>query len=216
MITLTVEGQQRARDALKRLDQAITTDRETQETVWKHAHNFRDTFFETFGLIERESLSLNEIMLKMQRIDANKLQVANKNLFPFLLILDPELAYHTRYRTTEDKQTGETQTHHSTELAARLFAVFEPPTQGVIRYYTIFGDGSWKRTSFTIGTDGGLVPQSAMAAAASPDVLMLEAIDLLGKACTLHPTWAELTAPDTLIADKLRDRALVKIHLTGR
>jgi hypothetical protein len=47
--------------------------------------------------------------------------------------------------------------------------------------------------------------------------MVLEAIDLISKACTLHPTWADLAAiSDTLTADKLRDRSLTKMYLTGR
>jgi hypothetical protein len=214
MITLTVEGQQRARDALKRLDQAITTDQDAQEHVWQQARNFRDIFFEAFELMERESFSLNELFVKVQRIDANQFQITNKKHAPFLLILNSELAYSTR---TVASEQGETQPRRVTKLAARIFAILEPPLQGLLRYYTIFGDGTWTRTSFVVGTDGALYAQNAMAPVASADVLMLEAIDLLGKVCTLHPTWADLTASaDTMVAEKLRDRASIKMYLTGR
>jgi hypothetical protein len=215
MITLSVEGQQRARDALKKLDQDLATDKETIEAIKTQAQRFRDTFFESFDVIERESLSLNDVMLKMQRIDKDQLQVTNKNYPPFLLILDPELAYHPR-PLANDHDTGG-KPRQVIELTARLFAIYEPPNCGLLRYYTIFGDGSWKRTTFSVRADGSLHPQSALAPASSADILTLEAIDLLSKACTAHPTWAELaTASDTLIAERLRERSFVKIYLTGR
>ncbi len=215
MITLTVEGQQRARDALKKLDQDLATNKETIEAVKAQAQRFRDTFFETFDVIERESLSLNDVMLKMQRIDKDQLQVTNKTYPPFLLILDPELAYHPR-PLANDQDTGG-KPRQVTELAARLFAIYEPPNCGLLRYYTIFGDGSWKRTTFSVRADGALHSQSALAPASSADILTLEAIDLLSKACTVHPTWAELaTESDTLTEERLRERSFVKMYLTGR
>jgi hypothetical protein len=216
MITLSVDGQQRVRETLKKVDQTITADLELQENIQEQAKQFRNTFFATFEVIERESLSLENILLKMQRVDVNQLQVTNKKYAPFLLILDAELAYHPKPLAPEPGQS-ESKSRTVLELAARMFAIYEPPHQGLLRSYTIFGDGSWKRTTFAVGNDGRLTAHSALAPNSSPDVMVLEAIDLISKACTLHPTWADLAAiSDTLTADKLRDRSLTKMYLTGR
>lgn len=215
MTVLSVEGQQRAKEALKRLDEAIISDQAMQEKVWNRAKAFRDDFFATFDLLERDNISFQEIALKLQRVDTNQFLVKNGKHTPFLLILDTELAYYTKPLAADARQAGDAR--RSVELSARLFAVFEPPHQGVLRYYTIFADGSWMRTVFAVGNDGEQHANSALATSSSADVLMLEAIDLLGKACMLHPSWADLAkVSDTLTADRLRDRTLVKKYLSGR
>lgn len=215
MITLGLEAQKRFREALRRLDQAIQTDREAQEQIRERARTFISHFYGVFELIEQDSLVLEEVLIKMQRIDDNQFEVSNKNYPAVTLILDPELAYDTRPGSASPVPPGERPPPWVPELSARMFAIFSPPYQGLLRSYTIFADGSWKRTAFVLGS-GGVQSQSALVPTANPDVLVLEAIDLLNAVCTHHPTWANLAAVvDTLTMERLRERSCVKLHLTG-
>ncbi|NJN67431.1 MAG: hypothetical protein HC884_12325 [Chloroflexaceae bacterium] len=214
-ITLGSEAQKRFREALRRLDHAIQTDRETQEQIWERARTFISTFYQVFELIEQESLVLEEVLVKMQRIDDNQFEVSNKNYPTVRLMLDTELAYDTRPVSASQVPPGERSPPWVPELSARMFAIFSPPYQGLLRSYTIFADGSWKRTTFALGS-GGVHAQSALVPTTNPNVLVLEAIDLLTVVCTHHPTWANLAAvADTLTMEHIRERSCVKLHLTG-
>jgi hypothetical protein len=96
-----------------------------------------------------------------------------------------------------------------------MFAVFMPPARGLLRYYTIFADGAWKRTTF-VASAGGVQTRSAMVARATPDVLILEAVDLINYACTVHPTWKALAAEaENMAVENIMDRTSVKTHLSG-
>jgi hypothetical protein len=100
-------------------------------------------------------------------------------------------------------------------MAARFFAIFAPPNQGLLRYYTIFADGLWKRTTFTLA-QGRVLAYNAHAPRFNAELLTREAVDLLGYVCTLQPTWDNL-APraETFTLDMLQERDQVKTHLTG-
>jgi hypothetical protein len=210
MITLGLEAQKRAKEAFQRLDKAITADREIQSTIQTHARDFLGTMYQVFEYIERESLTLNDVFVSMQRIDDNQFEAKNKHYPPFTMLLDRELAYDSKPVTDAEQKT-----RWIVELAARVFVVFSPPLQGVLRSYTIFADGSWKRTAFVASADG-VHTQSALLPNASPDILVMEAIDLLGLTCTHHPTWASIAAvADTLTLEQLADRTLIKTYLTG-
>jgi hypothetical protein len=215
MIVLNTEAQKRAKEALQKVDQAITADIETTSTIQEQAQEFRDTLFSALDFIERESINLNEILIKRTRKDANQMEVEIKKYPPFLFILDPELAYESKPVAVNQSQAGEGGTRWIIELAARMFVIFAPPLQGLIRTYTIFGDGSWKRTAFLLAS-GGVQAQSYLVQRSSPDVLVMETIDLIGTLCTIHPTWSNLASvAETMTTENLRDRSFVKTHLTG-
>lgn len=214
MITPGVEAQQKAKDALRRVDQAIRDDLDKQDTIKQQAEAFRDTFFGCFDYMERETMLLEEVFVKMNRIDANQLEVQNKQHPPFLLVLDTELSYDNK-PLPGSSSSGEKGARWAIELGARLFAVFKPPLEGLLRSYTIYADGSWKRTTFTLSANV-VQAQSALLPKHGADMLILEAIDLLGYVCTLHPTWANLApVAETFTADMLQKRNVIKTHLTG-
>lgn len=211
---LGFDAQQRAQEALRRIDQTLETDINTESAVQTQAHSFRDAFFGAFQYIERETLQLKALFVQLNRLDINQIQVQSRGRAPFMLSLDPEVAYDTKTGTTQG-QTGEGAAQGPVELSARLFAVFAPPYQGLVRYYTIFADGTWKRTTFTFGA-GSPQARSALLQRFNLDVLVLEAADLLGHICTLHPTWANLApTAETLTFEMLRERERIKDHLTG-
>lgn len=215
MITLGLEAQERSREALQRLDQTIRADREQVEAVRQQGRTFHEHAYGVFELLERESLSLKEVFLTLQRIDDYEFEVTNKGYRPFKLLRDTELAFDSRPLPAVQGQEGESKPRWSTELAVRIFVVFSPPHQGLLRYYTIFGGGAWKRTTFSLGSDG-VHTHSALVPTLSPDVLILEAIDLLGTACTSRPTWANLASQsEALTLERLRERTCVKTHLSG-
>lgn len=215
MLNVGVDAQQRAREALKRVDNAITKDLEVQEEIQKKARDFHNTLYESFEFIGQEGLLLEEIHLAVQRLDAGQYQVENRNHKAFLMLLDPELAYDSKPMPASQNQSSESTPRWSVELAARLFVVFAGDDLGLLRYYTIFADGTWRRTVFALGS-GGVQQQSALVPQSSPDVLLLEAIDLLGYVCTLHPTWVNLASvAETLTVEQVRNRMVVKAHPTG-
>lgn len=213
MITLGVEAQQKAKDALQRVDKAILADLEMQHNIKEQSEAFRDLFFGTFEYIERESMLLEEVFIKKNRVDANQLEVQNKNYPSILLFLDTEVAFDSKPPPSNQPQGSDTR--WVTALGARLFAVLQPPKAGLLRYYTIFADGSWKRTVFTLLAQG-VQTQSVLVPKFNADVLILESIDLLGYACTLHPSWANLVdSAETFTTDMVQKRTITKEHLTG-
>jgi hypothetical protein len=208
---LNMEAQQRAREALRRIDQAAAADAAAVEQVQKQGNSFRENMFGAFQFLEGESMTLQELQIQFKRIDKQQFQVQPRGRPTFLLVFNPEVAYDSRPHS----QSGEGSAQSSSELATRLFAVLAPPNQGLLRYYTVFSDGVWKRTTFAPGAEG-VQPRSAMVARSSPDVLVMEAIDLLGYVCTLHPAWQTLAAEaETLTLEALQERTRVKTHLTG-
>jgi hypothetical protein len=208
---LSNDAQQRAREALRKVDQMLAANVEAENTLEKHAFSFRDNMFAAFQFIESESMTMKELQVQIKREDKQQLRVASRGRAPFMLYMDNEAAYDSRPYAAAQDQPAET----SIELAHRLFAVFAPPHVGLLRYYTVFADGAWKRTTFVPGPEGAQV-RSAMVQRSSIDVLVLEAIDLLGYACTVHPTWEPLAAAaEQVTLAELHERERVKGHLTG-
>ncbi len=204
---LNMETQQRASEAMRKIDQSLESDLAHQEAVQKQAHHFREALFAAFQFIERESLQLNALLIQIKRLDANQILIQSKGCIPFALSLDPEVAYDIRSK--EDVLTG------PLELAARLFAVFAPPYHGVFLHYTIFADGTWKRTTFTFSKAGVQTRSMMLQQRFSLDILLLEAVEVLGHACLLHPTWLNLDErAETMTLETLRERDQVKRHLT--
>ncbi|NJP06090.1 MAG: hypothetical protein HC837_10945 [Chloroflexaceae bacterium] len=211
MTVLSFDGEQRAREALRRVDVALEADVTHARAIQKQAHAFRDDFFQAFEFIENQSLQLNELIIQIQRVDANQLQIQTQGHPLFYLILDAEVAYDSKpARADQPAESPPT-----VELAARMLVVCAPPYRGLLRHYGIFHDGSWKRTVFGFGANG-LYQQYTGVPSFNADILALEACDLLGYATTMHPTWANLLSrAETMTYDMARDRNEVKIHLTG-
>lgn len=210
MVILSLEAQKRAKEAFLQLDKAVAADRLAQATVREQARAFFDSMYAVFEHIERESLTLKEVFVSMQRIDDHQFEVKNRHYPPFILLLDKELAYDSKPISDPEQKT-----RWVVELSARVFIIFSPPLQGVIRVYTIFGDGSWKRAMF-MATSDGIQSQSNLLPDTKPDTLLFEAIDVLSLVCTRHPTWANIASiADTIKIEQLADRSITKTFLTG-
>ncbi len=204
---LGFEAQQQVQEELRRIDQALEQDLTHEHVIQEQAHNFREAIFSAFQFIENQSLQLQALLVQLQRLGAHQLRVQSKGRMPFILSLDTELAFDTR-------QTGEGTAQGPLELTARMFVVLAPPNHGLLRHYTIFADGTWKRTTFTF-VGGGVQVKSALLQRFSLDILVREAADLLGYVCLLHPTWANLmVSAETLTTDMLQERHRLKDHLT--
>jgi hypothetical protein len=212
---LSLEAQQRIRETLRRLDQSLANAASVENELVKQAQGFRDTFFGAFQFIENESMALQEIQVQAKREGKQQLQVTSRGRPSFMLIMDSELAYDSKPPPAGQGQAEEGASQSTIELGARIFAVLTPPYQGLIRYYTIFVDGSWKRTTFAL-TANGARPRSALVPRATPDVLTLEAIDLLGYACMVHPTWNSMAnEAEMFTLEGIQDRKQTKTHLSG-
>jgi hypothetical protein len=210
---LNLEAQQRAREALRRADQALAALVEAESNVQKQADTFRENVFSAVQFLENESMTLQELQIQARRPDKNQLQVQSRGRQPFALIMNAEPAYDIR--PAPAGQATEAPPQSSTELAARMFAVFLPPNRGLLRYYTIFADGAWKRTTF-VPTSGGVQTRSTLVPRATPDVLILEAVDLINYAFTVHATWDSLAAEaETMTVEAIQDRTRVKAHASG-
>jgi hypothetical protein len=206
---LGIDAQQRAREALRRVDQLLATELEIETQVRRQAEAFRDSLFSAFQFVESETMALQELQVQIKRLDKQQLQVQSKGRLPFILMLDPDIAYDWKPVQTE----GAAQSVY--ELGSRLFAVMPSPHRGLLRYYTIFADGAWKRTTFALGAQG-VQERNALVPRFNAEVLIREAIDLLGYVCLLHPTWAALVdESETMTIEALRDRQRNKTHPTG-
>lgn len=210
---LNFDAQQRAREALRRADEALVAQLALESEVTKQATSFRDTLFSAFQFVESEALALQELSVQLKRSDKNQLQVGSQGRPSFVLVLDTELAYDHNQQIASQGQAPAAE--NMPELAARIFAVLLPPNQGLLRHYTIFASGAWKRTTFTLAS-GGVQARSALVPRASPDVLVLEAIDLLGYAALVRPLWSPLVADaESFTPDLLRDRTRTRLHQSG-
>lgn len=209
---LSVEVQAKLRESIRQLDQMMVTTIERDEQLVQTGINVRDTFFAAFGFVETESLSMKELQVTLKRMDRQQMEVIVQRRISFMLQFDPELAYDVRPVATEGQEgRGETKL----ELATRLFVVLAPPQTGLIRYYTIFGDSAWKRTTFNL-TPQGVQARQAFIPRATSELLIHEAIDLVKYACQIYPMWQPLTdkVEEVALSD-VRKRAMVKQHLTG-
>lgn len=206
------DAQQRVREALQKLDLALAEDTARGAEIRKQATRFRDLFFGAFNFIEQEAVQLRELLLKLQRQDVNQLHVLPKGRAHFLLHLDTELAFEHKPHAASRGVT-ETLQSRTPELSARLFAVFMPPHRGLLRAYTIFLDGSWKRTTYTLFA-GKVQAKSTLVPRFNPEMLVMEAIDLVGYACLVHPIWSPMAEEaSTFGVEALRDRYRIKSHL---
>lgn len=206
------DAQQRVREALQKLDLALAEDTARTKEIQEQATRFRNMFFGAFNFIEQEAVQLRELLLKLQRQDANQLQVLPKGRAHFLIQLDTELAFEHKPHA-RSRGVTETLQSRTPELGARLFAVFMPPYRGLLRSYTVFLDGSWKRTTYTLFA-GKVQAKSTLVPRFNPEMLVMEAIDLVGYACLVHPIWAPLADEATSFGvDALRDRTRTKSHL---
>lgn len=211
---LSYETQQRAREALRQVDQLLQEVIAEEEQLIKRGEQFRDTFFSAFGYLETETLSLRELQINVKRTDRQQLQIETRGRPTFFLQYDPELAYDRKPIQAASEQGQQPETP-ALELASRLYAVMAPPFAGVMRYYTIFDDGNWKRTTFQLGPKG-VHARSALVQRIGPDVLAMEGIDLIKHIATIYPLWDNLASQvETLTAKDLQDRAQVKRHFTG-
>lgn len=207
------DAQQRVQEALRRIDQLLVADLELEEQIQKQAVEFRDMLYGAFQYFERESMHSKALFVQCKRLEANQMQVQSKGRPACILALDSEPAYDRK--TQPAGEPGSEPQPNSIELAARLFAVMVPPQVGLLRYYTIFADGSWKKTTFALG-QGGVHAQSVMLQRFSPDTLIMEGTDLLSQLCLAHPVWAGLAATaESFSLETLRDRSKVKLHPTG-
>jgi hypothetical protein len=209
---LGVDAQKRLQETLRQIDAALVADSEQIDAIGRQRLTFRDTLFGAFQHIERECLQLKALLIQLRRLDANQLQVQSKGRPAFIVLLDPEPAFD---RKAAPPAESEARPAESNELAARVFAVLAPPARGLLRYYSIFSDGSWKR-SVLVGGSNGVVTQQALVARFNDEMLTLEAADLLGQAVMAHASWANL-APDAehLGFEALRDHAVTRAHPLG-
>lgn len=215
MTMINFEAQQRARNELRKVDQALAAEMEKENAVRTQAEGFRDGFFGAFQFIEQETMTMQELQVQLMRSEKNQLRVQSRGRLPFMLVLDPELAYDRRPTHAEQGQAGEQAPQPAPELTVRVFALLGAPYQGLLRYYTVFPDGTWKRTTFASGAHG-IQGRHTMLQRFSADILVLEAINLLDYVCRLHASWAPLAAEaETLTAEDLRDRTRIKMHLSG-
>lgn len=210
---LGADAQKRVLETLRRIDGTLLADTERIEAISKHTLTFRDALFGAFQYIERECLQLQALLIQLRRLDANQLQVQSKGQPAFILMLDPEPAYDRKPAPATGEQ--EAPATESNELAARLFVVLAPPARGMLRHYSIFGDGSWKR-SLVVVSASGTTMQQALVPRYNDEMLTLEAVDLLGQVVTAHASWANL-APEAehLTCEALRDHNVTRAHPLG-
>lgn len=209
---LGVDAQKRLQETLRQIDTTLVADGERIDAIGTQAVMFRDTLFGAFQHIERECLQLKALLIQLRRLEANQLQVQSKGRPAFIVMLDPVPAFdHKPAAATE----GEQRPVEHNELAARLFAVLAPPARGLLRYYSIFRDGSWKRSVLVSGPSG-MVAQQALVARYNDEMLTLEAADLLGQVVTAHASWANLAPEAEQISfETLRDHAVTRTHPLG-
>lgn len=196
---LSLDRQHQAQETMRQLDDALTADATVEDAVQKHALALRDNLFGAFQFIERESLQCRTLLVQTKRIEANQLHVQVRGRTPLALLLDTELAYDQRV-------AGQ----GKPEPCARCYALFAPPYHGLLRHYTLFASGEWRRTVFV--SRGGSVqahatshPQSGL------DALVEEATDLLAQLCAVRPSWNALADnPGALTLDQLRDRNVTR------
>lgn len=213
---LGFDAEKRARETLRKIDEVLEQDLTAEEAILAKAQEFRDAMFGAFQFIERETLQLKALLIQLRRLDVNQLQIQSKGRLPFVIVLDPEVAYDVKAKSTGQLRPIEGAPPQPIELAARFFVVLAPPYQGVLRHYTIFADGMWKRTTFAFEASGNQT-RNALLQRFNHDVLLQEAIDLLGYVCTLHQTWKQLASnADTLTFEMVRERVHVRDQFVDR
>ncbi len=196
---ISLDRQRTTQAALRQLDEAMTLSVATEEKLQKQSLEMREQLFGAFQFIERESLQGRTLLVQTNRIEAGLLQVQVRGRPPLDLLLDSEPAY-------DQKVVGQ----GKPELCTRMYAVFAPPMRGILRHYTIFASGEWKRTVF-VSRGGSVNAHTSVLAAINSDMLLEEATDLLAQLCSVHATWNTFTDnPSTVSLDQLRDRQFAK------
>lgn len=196
---LSLDRQRQAQDTLRQLDDALTADAGVEEAVQQHALSLRDNLFGAFQFIERESLQYRTLLVQTKRIEANHLQVQVRGRAPLAILIDAELAYDQRV-------AGQ----GKPEPCARAYAVFAPPFLGLLRHYTVFASGEWRRSVFV--SRGGVAHAHATTyPSAALEALLDEATDLLAQLCAVRSSWNALADdPGSLSLEQLRDRAVTR------
>jgi len=196
---ISLDRQRATQAALRQLDEAMTVTAAAEEKLQKQSLELRDQLFGAFQFIERESLQGRTLLVQTNRIEASLLQVQVRGRPPLDLLLDAEPAY-------DHKNVG----GGKPELCTRVYALFAPPQRGVLRHYTVFATGEWKRTVF-VSRGGATSAHPTLLPAINSDALLEEATDLLAQLCSVHATWNTLAEdPATVSLDQLRDRQFVK------
>jgi|HigsolmetaAR201D_1030396.scaffolds.fasta_scaffold20860_2 hypothetical protein len=193
------DRQRATQAALRQLDDAMTKNADILEKLQKHTIDFRDQLYAAYQFIERESLQSRTLLVQTNRVEANLLQVQVRGRPAMDLFVDSEVAYDQRVAD-----------QGKPELATRLFALFGPPQRGLLRHYTIFISGEWKRTVF-VSRGGKVQALSSLRSEINPDILLDEATDLLGQLCSVYPTWNPLNDdPNSVGREQVRDRSFSK------
>jgi hypothetical protein len=196
---LSLDRQRQAQETLRQLDEALTADAGVEEAVQQHAVALRDNLFGAFQFIERETLQCRTLLVQTKRIEANQLQVQVRGRATLAIQLDAELAYDQRV-------SGQ----GKPELCARCYAVFAPPYHGLLRHYTIFASGEWRRTVF-VSRAGATQAHATTRPNTGLDTLVEEAADLLAQLCAVRASWNALADdPGALSLDQLRDRTITR------
>lgn len=193
------DRQRATQAALRQLDDAMTKSADVLDKLQKHTIDFRDQLYGAYQFIERESLQSRTLLVQTNRVEANLLQVQVRGRPVMDLFVDSEVAY--------DQKVAE---QGKPELATRLFALFGPPQRGLLRHYTLFASGEWKRNVF-ISRNGQIQVVSSLRNEINPDMLLDEATDLLGQLCSVYPTWNSLNDnPNNVGREQVRDRSFSK------
>ena len=196
---LSLDRQRQAQELLRQLDAALTADAGVEDAVQQHAIALRDNLFGAFQFIERESLQCRTLLVQTKRVEANQLQVQVRGRALLALLLDAELGYDQR-----------TPGAAKPEPCARCYAVFAPPYHGLLRHYTVFASGEWRRTVF-VSRGGALQSHSTTRPHPGLDAMVEEAADLLAQLCAVRPSWNALADdPGALSLDNLRDRGVTR------
>lgn len=195
----SIDRQRATQAALRQLDDAMTKSADILEKLQKHSVEFRDQLYGAYQFIERESLQSRTLLVQTNRVEANLLHVQVRGRPAMDLFMDAEVAY--------DQKLAD---QGKPELTVRLFALFGPPHRGLLRHYTIFTSGEWKRTVF-LSRGGKLQALSTLRPEISPDTLIEEATDLLAQLCSVYPTWNNLDEnPNSVGREQVRDRTFSK------
>lgn len=196
---ISLDRQRATQAALRQLDDAMTASAAVEEKLQKHSIDFRDHLFSAFQFIERESLQSRTLFVQTNRVESGLLHVQVRGRASLDLFLDSEAAYDSKHAAQSKP-----------ELCTRMYALFAPPQRGVLRYYTIFVTGEWKRTIF-VSRGGTTNAHTTLQTAIAPETLLEEGVDLLAQVCSVHATWNTLAEqPAAVSLDQLRDRQFVK------
>lgn len=189
-----LNAQRAATEALRHIDNQLVTELDDAGRLRDQANRFRNMLFEALAWVEEQSFQLKVLQVKTKREEANLMRVELRERLPIVLFLDPEPAV--------DLASGEQ------GLVSRMYAVLAPPVPGLLRQYTILPTGGWRRSTFSRDKSGQLGAKTVAAAGFSAEMLLLEAVDLIGYLATLRFGWPDHGSHAAVLGlDELRDRA---------